>query len=214
MRACGEAGQNLFHRVIVQGGSALGPSILVRQPRSYTLSLAARLNCSVDDAASAPPAPPRQLGRRRLVDCLKQTPASDLVPAGAAVSAEAPRFLAAFGPSVDGRTVRDADLRGRMSDRGGGDGRERSAFANVSLLVGLTVGDGRSRLTQSERGDIGQAKLNRKRRTLVRTFVQNLFMFHRQTIADILLHQVHPTFIIYLCINTVRDRRSARPFWQ
>jgi len=33
---------------------------------------------------------------------------------------------------------------------------------------------------------MGEAKLNRKRRTLVRAFVQNLFTFHRQTIAEIL----------------------------
>ena len=200
MRVCGESGLNLFHRVIIQGGSALDASTLVRQPRSYALSLAARLNCSVDDDATTPPPPPpsssssprQPRGRRRLVDCLKRAGVRELVAAGAAVSADAPRFLAAFGPSVDDRTVQD--VRRRMSDLGGGgDGRRRrSALANVSLLVGLTVGDGLSRLTATELADLGEAKLNRKRRTLVRTFVQNLFTFHRQTIADILLHQVHP----------------------
>ena len=49
---CDEAGLNLFHRVILQEGSALDPATFVRQPRSYTLSLASRLNCSVHDAAS------------------------------------------------------------------------------------------------------------------------------------------------------------------
>jgi len=154
--------------------------------------LASRLNCSVDDAYTQLP-PSQQPSRRRLIDCLKQSPVVELVAAGATVSTEAPRFLAAFGPSVDGRTVQGADLRSRMSERGNVDARQRSEFANVSLLVGLSVGDGLSRLTQSElnagSSDDG-AELNRKRRTLVRTFVQNLFTFHRQTIADIFLHQV------------------------
>jgi len=118
------------------------------------------------------------------------------VSAGAAVSAEAPRFLAAFGPSVDGRTVPHVDLRGRMSSDRGGGGDGRSTLANVSLLVGLSVGDGLSRLTHAELDVTSEVKLNRRRRTLVRTFVQNLLTFHRQTIADILLHQVRPTFMI------------------
>jgi len=142
----------------------------------------------VHDAAST--ATPQQSGRRRL-NCLKKTAVVELVAAGAAVSAEAPRFLAAFGPSVDGRTVRGADLRGRMSNRRSDEGGRRSVFSNVSLLVGLSVGDGLSRLTLTELDTSDdEAELNRKRRTLVRTFVQNLFTFHRQTIADILLHQV------------------------
>ena len=191
-RRCGETGLDLFHRVIVQGGSALDPATIVRQPRSYTLSLISRLNCSVDDAASTP-LPAQKSSRRWLIDCLKQTAVADLVAAGAAVSAEAPRFLAAFGPSVDGRTVRNADLRGRMSDRGRVDGGKRSVFDNVSLLVGLSADDGVSRLTQTEldvRHSNNEAELNRKRRTMIRTFVRNIFTFHRQTIADILLHQV------------------------
>ena len=180
----GDAGLNLFQRVIVEGGSALDRSTLVRQPRSYMLSLAARVNCSVDDALTTSSS--QQPVRRRVIDCLKQTSVSDLVAAGAAVSAEAPRFLSAFGPSVDGRTIPDARLRGD-----GVDGWQRSVLANVSLLVGLSVDDALSRLTQTELSSSGdETKLNRKRRTLVRTFVQNIFTFHRQTIADILLHQV------------------------
>jgi len=191
MRCC-EAGLNLFQRVIVHGGSALDPSTLVRQRRSYVLlTLASRLNCSIDDAGSTPL---QHAGRRRrLIDCLKQSPVADLVAAAAAISAEAPRFLTAFGPSVDGRTVQSADLRGRMSARGNVDARQRSEFGNVSLLAGFSVGDGLYRLTQTEldaSSSDNDAQLNTKRRTLVRTFVQNLFTFHRQTIADIFLHQV------------------------
>ena len=191
LRCCIEAGLNLFHRVIIEGGSAVDPATLIRQPRSYALSLASRLNCSVNDDATTPL--PQWSSRRRLIDCLKQTAVADLVAAGAAVSAEAPRFLAAFGPSVDGRTVQDTDLRDRMSDGGRVDGGWRSVFANVSLLVGLSVGSGLSRLTPSELDATfgnDEAELKRKRKTLVRTFVRNLFTFHRQTIADILLHQV------------------------
>jgi len=204
MYYCGEPGLDLFHRVIVHGGSALNPATFVRQRRSYVQSLAARLNCSVDAAAAAAGGrtPPSQRPSRagRLVDCLKQSPVADLVSAGAAVSADAPRFVAAFGPSVDGRTVLQGggtvlhgggtDLRARMSSV---DSRQRVEFSNVSLLTGLSVGDALSLLTPSEidasSGD-NVAQLNRKRRTLVRTFVQNLFTFHRQTIADIFLHQV------------------------
>lgn len=187
-----ETGLDLFHRVIVHGGSALDPATFIPQRRSYLLSLATRLNCSVDDTASTPS---QQPGRRhRLVDCLKRSPVADLVAASAAISAEAPRFLVAFGPSVDGRTVQSADLRSRMSDRGDVDDRHQSEFANVSLLVGISVGDGLSRLTLTELdAGSGDVELNRKRRTLVRTFVQNLLTFHRQTIADIFLHQVRPS---------------------
>ena len=193
MQRCVEAGLDLFHRVIVEEGSALDPSTLVRQPRSYTLSLAARLNCSVDDDDVSTPPAQQSSRRRRLIDCLKQTDVADLIAASVAVSADAPRFLAAFGPSVDGRTVGGANLRGRMSDQGRVNGRQRSVFANTSLLVGLSVGDGLSRLTQTELEasfNSGGAELKRKRRAVVRTFVRNLLTFHRQTIADILLHQV------------------------
>lgn len=194
-RCCNKTGLDLFHRVIVHGGSALDPSTLIRHPRPYTLSLASHLNCSVDDAVSTPR--PQQSSRRWLIDCLKRTAVADLVAAGRAVSAKAPRFVAAFSPSTDGRTVRTSDLRGRMSDYGGVDGSQRSVFANISLLVGLSVGDGLSRLTQSELDLNDKMQLNRKRRMLVRTFVRNLFTFHRQTIADILLHQVQPKYSFF-----------------
>lgn len=164
--------------------------MLVREPRTYTLSLASRLNCSLDDTAASMLLPQQRSRRRQpLIDCLKRTAVDDLVAAGVAVSAEAPRFLVAFGPAFDGRSVRDADLRGRGKVNGG----QRSVFANMSLLVGLTVDSGLPRLMQTEvdasYSDL-EVQVNRKRRTLVRTFVQNVFTFHRQTIADILLHQV------------------------
>ena len=210
---------NLFQRVIIHGRSALDHATLTRQPRSYAQSLANRLNCSdVDEAAASTSSPsaaaPRHRQqvdhRRRLMDCLKRTPVADLVAAGAAVSAEAPRFLSAFGPSVDGRAVRDDDPRGRMSHRGGGvdGGGRRSVFANVSLLVGFSVGDELSRLTQTELDAVGSndvTALNSKRRTLMRTFVQNLLTFHRQTIADILMHQVQPK-VIPLFFQILFDR--------
>jgi len=181
--------------MIVHGGSALDPSPFVRQRGSYVHSLASRLNCSEDHAAAVGPAPPASQEpspQRSFIHCLKQSPVADLVSAGAAVSAEAPRFISAFGPSVDGRTVlhAGANLRAQMSNV---DSRQRVEFSNVSLLVGFSVHDALSLLTQAEI-DAGSSddltELDRKRRTLVRTFVQNLFTFHRQTIADIFLHQV------------------------
>lgn len=84
----------LFKRAILLSGSALASWAVVENPVSYALKLSKMLNCSI----------PEDLSRDHelLVDCLKASSLENLLQA----NIQAPTFLSAFGPSVDGVVIK------------------------------------------------------------------------------------------------------------
>ena len=77
---CAGGGGGLFHRVILQSGSALNPWALVTQPdvhlaRMFTAESAAQFNCS--QLATSHEHHHHQ--QQQLIDCLRQIPVEQLI---------------------------------------------------------------------------------------------------------------------------------------
>jgi len=118
-------GSNLFKRVILQSGSALSSAwSVVNAPLDYTRRLADLVNCSLT---------PRMMESEPLVRCLKLVPWDTL----ARVEVPANRYLTAFGPTIDGRSVLPVDVRTMAEDPA-----EDSVFANVDILLGVMNNEG------------------------------------------------------------------------
>ncbi|CAG9769176.1 unnamed protein product [Ceutorhynchus assimilis] len=84
----------LFHRALLLSGSALSSWALVEDPVNYAVKLAREVNCSI----------PEDVGKdhEQIVDCLRETPLTDLLQA----DVTPPAYLSAFGPSVDGVVIK------------------------------------------------------------------------------------------------------------
>lgn len=187
-----ESGRNLFQRAILHSGSALATWSIATDTLRYTKHLAARLNCSDfwDESSSV-----------RFLQCLKLLPVDDLINVDAVGATAAPvgvdgggggyvdsspylgsppRYLTAVGPTIDHRSVLPSVVRDLMTKY------SESVFATTQLLLGVTRNEGVVYLTQRE---LEQGVAGDRMRRTVRTYVQNVFDYHRQSIFDVLLHQ-------------------------
>jgi len=111
-----------------------------------------------------------------------------VIEAASSLAGTTPRHLATFGPTVDYRSIVTDDLRREMRQRGPA-ASPAPVWANVSLLVGFAEGEADE--TASSRsllhtGNTADPQLG----ATARTFVQNVYWRHRQTIVDVVLHQV------------------------
>ena len=96
------------------------------------------------------------------------------------VDVRSPKYLSAFGPTIDRRSVLPRDVRRLMTKP------REAVFAGVALLVGLSRVDAAFYLTGRDLVDgLDAARLHR----MLRTYVQNTFVYHRQYIFDVLMHQ-------------------------
>lgn len=84
----------LFNRAILLSGSALSSWAVVEDPVSYALKLAKASNCTI----------PEDLAKDNelIVDCLRDASLEELLQ----IEIQAPTFLSAFGPSVDGVVIK------------------------------------------------------------------------------------------------------------
>lgn len=161
-------GRNLFKRAIIQSGSAFSSWSVTSDPLHYAKQLAAALNCTSKRTGFSQNAD--------LMHCLKQVPADQLVNA----DVKAPRYFSAFGPTVDRRSVLPADPR-RMAAKA-----SDSVFASTKILVGVTRNEGFQFFDQRE---VDEGLTADRMRQILRTYVQNVFHYHRQYIYDVLVHQ-------------------------
>ena len=91
-----------------------------------------------------------------------------------------PKYLSSFGPTIDRHSVLPRDVRRLMTKP------REAVFAGVALLVGLSRVDAAFYLTGRDLVDgLDAARLRR----MLRTYVQNTFVYHRQYIYDVLMHQ-------------------------
>lgn len=82
-------GRNLFKRAILQSGSALGPTAVLRDPLPYTWAVASRLNCTTAPSpehfggatGGGTPAIDSATSPLRLLQCLKQVSVDGLTAA-------------------------------------------------------------------------------------------------------------------------------------
>src|SRR5688572_6037782 len=116
-------GRNLFRRAILHSGSALASWSVTSDPMRYTIELADRVNCSEAWTAAE---------SAGLLQCLKQLPFQDLVQ----IDIRRPKYLSAFGPTIDKRSVLPSDVRSMMSKL------SDSVFASTTFLVALTRREG------------------------------------------------------------------------
>lgn len=84
----------LFKRTILLSGSALSSWAIVEDPVSYAMKLAKSTNCSIPEDILN--------DNELIVDCLRETDLEELLQ----IRIEAPTFLSAFGPSVDGVVIK------------------------------------------------------------------------------------------------------------
>lgn len=159
-----DVGKNLFHRAIIQSGSALATWSISSDPLGYTRRLVDHFNCSSHWGNPV-----------QTIHCLKQIPVDDLINA----DIRPPRYLTAFGPTMDGRSVLPNPVRELAT------GSCHQAFGSTPLLIGVGQQEGVDYFPQSELEE-GLTELRLTR--VLRTYVQNVYEYHQQKIHDILTH--------------------------
>ncbi|MFT7796103.1 hypothetical protein Z043-108767 [Arapaima gigas] len=105
----------LFHRAIIQSGSALSSWAVNYQPVKYTRLLAEKVGCNVLDTLD-------------MVDCLRKKSARELVEQ----DIQPARYHVAFGPVIDGDVIPD-DPEILM---------EQGEFLNYDIMLGVNQGEG------------------------------------------------------------------------
>uniref|UniRef100_A0AAQ5YMW1 Carboxylesterase type B domain-containing protein n=1 Tax=Amphiprion ocellaris TaxID=80972 RepID=A0AAQ5YMW1_AMPOC len=105
----------LFHRAIIQSGSALSSWAVNYQPVKYTRLLAEKVGCNVLDTSG-------------MVDCLRKKTSRELVEQ----DIQPARYHVAFGPVIDGDVIPD-DPEILM---------EQGEFLNYDIMLGVNQGEG------------------------------------------------------------------------
>uniref|UniRef100_A0A8C5C8D2 Neuroligin 3a n=1 Tax=Gadus morhua TaxID=8049 RepID=A0A8C5C8D2_GADMO len=105
----------LFHRAIIQSGSALSSWAVNYQPVKYTRHLAEKVGCNVLDTMD-------------MVDCLRKKGWRELVEQ----DIQPARYHVAFGPVIDGDVIPD-DPEILM---------EQGEFLNYDIMLGVNQGEG------------------------------------------------------------------------
>uniref|UniRef100_A0A8C9TYI7 Neuroligin 3a n=1 Tax=Scleropages formosus TaxID=113540 RepID=A0A8C9TYI7_SCLFO len=107
--------EGLFHRAVIQSGSALSSWAVNYQPVKYTRLLAEKVGCNVLDTLD-------------MVDCLRKKSARELVEQ----DIQPARYHVAFGPVIDGDVIPD-DPEILM---------EQGEFLNYDIMLGVNQGEG------------------------------------------------------------------------
>ncbi|KAL0973762.1 hypothetical protein UPYG_G00210860 [Umbra pygmaea] len=107
--------EGLFHRAIIQSGSALSSWAVNYQPVKYTRFLAEKVGCNVLDTLD-------------MVDCLRKKTSRELVEQ----DIQPARYHVAFGPVIDGDVIPD-DPEILM---------EQGEFLNYDIMLGVNQGEG------------------------------------------------------------------------
>ena len=198
VKRTGAGGKALFKRAILHDGSALASWAMVSDPLRYAYDVADAVNCSVHRSSSAhredhpqrrQSSPSATYDRHaRLLECLKRVPAELLGVVVGARSLRPPRYRSAFGPVQDGRSTVPHEPSYLMA-------RAVSVapvFEASAVLVGVTADDSPATGSDGRQDDDDDLSTTVEdasfRRRLLRTYVQNVYMYHRQKIYDVLAY--------------------------
>ncbi|ESP00884.1 hypothetical protein LOTGIDRAFT_91354, partial [Lottia gigantea] len=168
----------LFQRAIIQSGSALSTWAVSYDPVWCTHKLAINVNCSRHISNSG-----------ALLKCLRERSWKELVNAVPLP----PKYYSCFAPSIDGWTVLPKKVEELMK-------KKQSKFAEAKVMFGITKNEAYSYLKQHE---IKKGISEFRKSQMIRTYVQNVFKYHRQKIYEILDHH-------YTDWNRMSDKLSKR----
>ncbi|XP_046416017.1 neuroligin 4 [Neodiprion pinetum] len=209
----------LFKRAILLSGSALSSWAVVEDPASYALKLARACNCSV----------PENLAKDNelIVDCLRDASLDELLQ----VDIQAPTFLSAFGPSVDGVVIKpdfQKDLLSYLGPEFQGFGQKLkrtehgapiTSNSKYDLLFGVTTSEA---LWSFAEKDVQQGFEGEKRDRIIRTYVRNAYTYHLTEIFYTVVNEYtdwertvqHPVNTRDACVQALSDAQFVAPLVQ
>ncbi|CAD6227475.1 GSCOCT00001162001.2-RA-CDS [Cotesia congregata] len=209
----------LFKRAILLSGSALSSWAVVEDPVTYAVKLAKAVNCSV----------PSDLLKEHelIVDCLRETRLEDLMSA----DVQAPTFLSAFGPSVDGVVIKPdfhKDLLSYLGPEFQGSGQlpKRSdpgmpitSNNKYDLLFGVTTSEALWRFAEK---DVQAGFEGERRDRIIRTYVRNAYTYHLTEIFYTIVNEYtewertmqHPSNTRDGCVRALSDAQFVAPLVQ
>lgn len=95
-----------------------------------------------------------------------------------AAAPDAPKYFSCFAPSVDSYTIFPKEVRKLLKE-------PNPRFASVPVMFGVTKNEAYAYLKQE---DIRNGISAERKSQIIRTYVQNVFRYHRQKIFEILDH--------------------------
>ncbi|GFY37874.1 neuroligin-4, X-linked [Trichonephila inaurata madagascariensis] len=184
----------LFHRVILQSGSAFSPWALAHETMTFSRGLGRSLGCRASDHSN-------------LIKCLRQRPLSDFKR----VQIVVPEYLTSFGPMVDGIVI-PADPEKLVLYPS----PEMKNAPKIDVLMGFTRVESFSFFTAADER-YGLEGVRRDR--MLRTLVRNLFTFHLQEIFLTIVNEYtdwtrpvqHPVNILDGTIDAMTDALVVAP---
>ncbi|CAG5117671.1 unnamed protein product, partial [Candidula unifasciata] len=95
-----------------------------------------------------------------------------------AAATDAPKYYSCFAPSVDSWTILPEEVKRLLKE-------PNSKFASVPVMFGVTKNEAYAYLKQE---DIKKGISGFRKSQIIRSYVQNVFRYHRQKIFEILDH--------------------------
>ncbi|XP_076096333.1 neuroligin-4, Y-linked-like isoform X2 [Mytilus galloprovincialis] len=168
----------LIQRAILQSGSALSPWAVSFDAVTCTQWLAVNVNCSQYLSDS-----------ELLVKCLRNKTATELVEHVPLP----PKYYSCFAPTPGGGQMFPDNIRELLK-------RRDTVFSQIPVMFGVTRNEAYSYLKQRE---LEEGITKERKAQIIRTFVHNLYKFHRQKLYEIIDFQ-------YTEWNKEQDRNTTR----
>ncbi|XP_052104155.1 neuroligin-4, X-linked-like isoform X3 [Mytilus californianus] len=168
----------LIQRAILQSGSALSPWAVSFDAVTCTQWLAVNVNCSQYLSDS-----------ELLVKCLRNKTATELVEHVPLP----PKYYSCFAPTPGGGQMFPDNVRELLK-------RRDTVFSQIPVMFGVTRNEAYSYLKQRE---LEEGITKERKAQIIRTFVHNLYKFHRQKLYEIIDFQ-------YTEWNKEQDRNTTR----
>ncbi|XP_062567068.1 neuroligin-2-like isoform X3 [Saccostrea cucullata] len=157
--------EKLFHRAILMSGSAGSSWSQSVDPLACAQKLAVNVNCSKYINESA-----------KLIQCFKNKTTEELVNN----APFPPKYFSCFAPSTEIGTFFRGSLESMLRDK------NSHAFSQIPVMFGVTKNEAYSYLKQEE---LIHGISEFRKTQILRTYVQNVYKYHRQKIFEILDHE-------------------------
>nr|XP_042897564.1 neuroligin-4, X-linked-like [Parasteatoda tepidariorum] len=183
--------KGLFHRAILQSGSALCPWAIAKDAIAHTQRLAKYLLCPIHESMA-------------LIECLRKRSLEDIM----SVMMPYPDHLSAFGPTIDGIVITRDPLYLMQS--------KPELFLSYDLIFGVTKVE--SYFTFSSSEELRGITFHRRDRIL-RTLVRNLYTYHLHQIFLTIINEYmdwsmphhHGTDIFRSAVEALSDATVVSP---